>query len=39
MAVMTNACPRNCSFCFTDKNKKTLSLREIKSIIDELADR
>jgi len=39
MAVMTNACPRNCSFCFTDKNKNTLSLQEIKNTIDELAER
>jgi len=35
--AMTNACPHNCFHCFTDKNKKTLTLKEIKEIIDQLA--
>jgi len=35
--AMTNACPHNCFHCFTDKNKKTLILKEIKNIIDQLA--
>ncbi len=39
LAVMTHACPRNCSFCFTDKNPKTLTLHQVKNIIDQLADR
>lgn len=39
LAVMTHACPRNCSFCFTDKNPKTLTLYQIKNIIDQLAER
>jgi len=36
--AMTNACPHNCFHCFTDKMKKTLSLDEIKRVIDELAE-
>jgi MoaA/NifB/PqqE/SkfB family radical SAM enzyme len=36
--AMTNACPFNCFHCFTDKMKKTLSLHEIKNVIDQLAD-
>jgi MoaA/NifB/PqqE/SkfB family radical SAM enzyme len=35
--AMTEACPHDCFHCFTDKNKKTLTLSEIKNIIDELA--
>lgn len=37
--AMTNACYHDCFHCFTDKNKKTLTLREIKNVIDQLADR
>ncbi|WP_038976555.1 radical SAM protein [Bradyrhizobium japonicum] len=36
--AMTNACPFNCFHCFTEKMKKTLSLAEIKNVIDQLAD-
>jgi MoaA/NifB/PqqE/SkfB family radical SAM enzyme len=36
--AMTEACPHNCFHCFTDKDKKTLTLAEIKSIIDQLAE-
>ncbi|MFA6072522.1 MAG: radical SAM protein [Candidatus Woesearchaeota archaeon] len=36
--AMTNACLHDCFFCFTDKNKKTLTVNEIKNIIDRLAD-
>ena len=39
LAVFTNACPRDCSFCFTDKAIVDLSLNEIKYIIDQLAER
>ncbi len=35
--AMTNACPHDCFHCFTDKKKKTLTLDEIKSVIDQLA--
>ena len=35
--AMTNACPHDCFHCFTDKNKKTLTLKEIKTVIDQLA--
>jgi MoaA/NifB/PqqE/SkfB family radical SAM enzyme len=35
--AMTHNCPHNCFHCFTDKNKKTLTLKEIKSVIDQLA--
>ncbi len=35
---MTGACPHNCFHCYTDKLAKTLSLIEIKSTIDELAE-
>lgn len=35
--AMTEKCPLDCSFCFTDKNKKTLSLKEIKRVIGEIA--
>lgn len=38
LRVMTAACLHNCFHCFTDKLKVTLSLEEIKSIIDQLAD-
>lgn len=36
--AMTGACPHDCFHCFTNKDKKTLSLREIKRVIDELAE-
>ncbi len=36
--AMTGACPHDCFHCFTDKEKKTLSLRDIKSVIDQLAE-
>ncbi len=36
--VMTSACPHDCFHCFTDKQKKTLTLEEIKRAIDEIAD-
>ena len=36
--AMTPACPHNCFHCFTDKLKKTLTLDEIKNIIDQLAE-
>ncbi|MBU4274315.1 radical SAM protein [Patescibacteria group bacterium] len=36
--AMTEACPHNCFHCFTDKNKKILTLNEIKDVIDQLAD-
>ena len=36
--AMTEACPHDCFHCFTDKNKKTLTLAEIKDIIDKLAE-
>ncbi len=37
--AMTNACYHNCFHCFTDKAKKTLTLEEIKGVIDQLAER
>ncbi|MFA4930286.1 MAG: radical SAM protein [Patescibacteria group bacterium] len=36
--AMTHECRHNCFHCFTDKNKKTLPLSKIKSVIDELAN-
>ena len=39
LAVMTNACPRDCGFCFTDKNEKTLTLGQIKNLLDQLAEK
>lgn len=36
--AMTGACYHDCFHCFTDKNKKTISLAEIKSVIDQLAE-
>ena len=36
--AMTNSCPHDCFHCFTDKNKKTLTLDEIKNVIDQLAE-
>lgn len=34
--AMTNSCPHDCYHCFTDKNKKILSLEEIKRLISEI---
>ena len=36
--AMTPECPHNCFHCFTEKMKKTLALREIKHVIDGIAD-
>ena len=36
--AMTEKCPRDCPQCFTDKNKKTLSLGEIKRVICEIKE-
>lgn len=36
--AMTNACPHNCFHCFTDKNLRTLTLEQIKKIIDQLSE-
>jgi len=36
--AMTPACPHDCFHCFTDKLKKTLTLNEIKNVIDQLAE-
>jgi MoaA/NifB/PqqE/SkfB family radical SAM enzyme len=36
--AMANACPHDCPHCFTDKNEKTISLDEIKEVIDQLAE-
>lgn len=36
--AMTSACPHDCFHCFTDKLKKTLTLDEIKNVIDQLAE-
>lgn len=36
--AMTERCPLNCPACFTDKNKKTLTLVEIKRVISEIAE-
>lgn len=36
--AMTPACPHDCFHCFTDKLKKTLTLDEIKNVIDQLAE-
>jgi len=36
--AMTSACPHDCFHCFTNKLKKTLTLEEIKNIIDQLAE-
>jgi MoaA/NifB/PqqE/SkfB family radical SAM enzyme len=37
LRVMTSACLRNCFHCFTDKMEKTLSLQEIKDLINQLS--
>ena len=37
--AMTGACPHDCFHCFTDKDDKTLSLDEIREVIDQLAER
>ncbi len=36
--AMTAACPHDCFYCFTDKQKKTLTIDEIKGVIDQLAE-
>ena len=36
--AMTEACPHNCFHCFTDKNRRTLTLEQIKRVIDEVAE-
>jgi len=36
--AMTPVCFHDCFHCFTDKMKKTLTLNEIKNVIDQLAD-
>lgn len=36
--AMTPACPLNCFHCYTDKMKKTLTLREIKHVIDQVTE-
>jgi MoaA/NifB/PqqE/SkfB family radical SAM enzyme len=36
--AFTQNCPLNCYHCYTDKQKKTLTLGEIKGVIDQLAD-
>jgi len=35
--AMTPACPLNCFHCYTNKMKKTLTLKEIKNTIDQIA--
>lgn len=36
--AMTEKCPHDCNFCFTNKNKKTLTLEQIKRVISEIAE-
>ena len=36
--AMANSCPWDCFHCYTDKNPKTLTLGEIKFVIDQIAD-
>lgn len=36
--AMTEACLHNCFHCFTDKNRRTLGLAEIKRVIDQVAE-
>ena len=36
--AMTPACPLNCFHCFTDKMRKKLTLKEIKHVIDQIAE-
>jgi len=36
--AMMEACPHNCFHCFTDKNRCTLTLAQIKRVIDEVAE-
>ncbi len=36
--AMTSACSHDCYHCFTDKEMKTLTLDEIKDVIDQLAE-
>jgi MoaA/NifB/PqqE/SkfB family radical SAM enzyme len=36
--AFTHNCPHDCFHCYTDKNRKTLTFKEIKGVIDQLAD-
>ncbi len=36
--AMTGACPHNCFHCFTNKDKRTLTLPQIIDAIDQIAD-
>lgn len=36
--AMTHLCPHDCFHCFTDKNLRTLTLDQIKRVIDEIAE-
>lgn len=36
--AMTEACLHNCFHCFTDKNRRTLTLDQIKRVIDEISE-
>ena len=36
--AMTSACQWDCFHCFTEKQDKTLTLKEIKGLIDQLAE-
>ncbi len=36
--AMTDACSWDCFHCFTEKQKKTLTLKEIKNVINQLAE-
>lgn len=36
--AFSNACPWNCHHCFTEKSLRTLSLDEIRDVIDQLAE-
>ena len=36
--AMTSACPHECIHCFTEKIKTTLSIEELKEIVDQLAE-
>lgn len=35
--AMTGDCPHDCFHCFTNKSKKTITIEEINSVIDQLA--
>ena len=36
--AMTGACPLDCFHCYTNKEAKTMTLKEIKLVIDQIAD-